>query len=126
MPLGRSGVIDQLARAGKIDIRPIAGKFGTITPQTDPPIPPKVANYNSKFYAEIFEVILRLKGNYLWPAMWNNAFKEDDPDNARLADEYGIVMGNPHQEPMLRARKEWDRRYRRTLGNWNYHKYPDV
>jgi Glycosyl hydrolase family 115 len=47
------------------------------------------ANFNSAFYARIFEVILRLKGNYLWPAMWNNAFAEDDPDNPRLADEYG-------------------------------------
>ena len=57
-----------------------------------------------------------MKGNYLWPAMWNNAFNEDDPDNARLADEYGIVMGTSHQEPMLRAQKEWDRRYQKTLG----------
>ena len=52
--------------------------------------------------------LLRLKGNYLWPAMWNNAFAEDDPENPRLADEYGIVMGTSHQEPMLRAQKEWD------------------
>jgi hypothetical protein len=42
-----------------------------------------VANFNSAFYARLFEVILRLKGNYLWPAMWNNAFAEDDPDNPR-------------------------------------------
>ncbi len=101
-------------------------KFGTIPPQADPPIPPDVANYNREFYARIFEVILRLKGNYLWPAMWNNAFNEDDPKNARLADEYGIVMGNSHQEPMLRAQKEWDRRYKKTLGSWNYYKHPDV
>ena len=66
------------------------------------------ANFNSAFYTKVFEVILRMKGNYLWPAMWNNAFAEDDPDNARLADEYGIVMGTSHQEPMLRAQKEWD------------------
>jgi hypothetical protein len=101
-------------------------KFGTIPPQADPPIPPGVANYNSEFYARIFEVILRLKGNYLWPAMWNNAFNEDDPRNPKLADEYGIVMGSSHQEPMLRAQKEWDRRYQKTLGSWNYYKYPDV
>ena len=67
-----------------------------------------------------------MKGNYLWPAMWNNAFNEDDPENPRLADEYGIVMGNSHQEPMLRAQKEWDRRYQKTLGSWNYYKNPDV
>ena len=55
------------------------------------------------------------KGNYLWPAMWNNAFNEDDPENPRLADEYGIVMGTSHQEPMLRAQKEWDRSLQQTL-----------
>jgi hypothetical protein len=75
-------------------------------------------DYNSKFYNKVFELLLRLKANYLWPAMWNNAFNEDDPNNPRLADEYGIVMGTSHQEPMLRAQKEWDRRYSRS---WNYY-----
>ena len=60
------------------------------------------------------------EGNYLWPAMWNNAFAEDDPDNPRLADEYGIVMGTSHQEPMLRAQKEWDWHLRQQHGNWNF------
>ena len=104
----------------------VAHTFGTIPPQNDPPIPPNVANYNSKFYEKVFELILRMKGNYLWPAMWNNAFNEDDPENPRLADEYGIVMGSSHQEPMLRAQKEWDRRYQKKLGSWNYYKHPDV
>ena len=85
-----------------------------------------MANYNRQFYTNLFELILRLKGNYLWPAMWNNAFNEDDPENSRFADEYGIVMGTSHQEPMLRAQKEWDRRYQKTLGSWNYAKNPDV
>jgi hypothetical protein len=79
-----------------------------------------VANFNSKFYSRVFELILRLKGNYLWPAMWNNAFAEDDPDNPRLADEYGIVMGTSHQEPMMRAQKEWDWHLRQQYGNWNF------
>ncbi len=104
----------------------VAEKFGMVPQSTNPPIPANVANYSSKFYSRIFEVILRLKGNYLWPAMWNNAFNEDDPENPRLADEYGIVMGTSHQEPMLRAQKEWDRRYKSTLGSWNYYKDPDV
>jgi hypothetical protein len=104
----------------------VAEKFGTIPPRRDPPIPPGVVNYGSGFYTKLFELILRLKGNYLWPAMWNNAFNEDDPDNARLADEYGVVMGTSHQEPMLRAQKEWDRRYLATLGTWNYAKDPNV
>jgi hypothetical protein len=85
-----------------------------------------VANFNSAFYGRMFEVILRLKGNYLWPAMWNNAFAEDDPDNPRLADYYGVVMGSSHQEPMLRAQKEWDWHYRPTHNRWNYAIHPDV
>jgi hypothetical protein len=104
----------------------IVSKYGTITQQQYPPVPHGVANYGREFYTKLFELILRLKGNYLWPAMWNNAFNEDDPENPKLADEYGIVMGNSHQEPMLRAQKEWDRRYQRTLGSWNYAKNPDV
>jgi endo-1,4-beta-D-glucanase Y len=78
----------------------------------------KFGDYNSKFYTKVFELLLRLKANYLWPAMWSNAFNEDDPNNPRLADEYGIVMGNSHQEPMLRAQKEWDRRYSKK---WDYY-----
>jgi hypothetical protein len=104
----------------------ITEKFGTVATHTNPPVPPGVANYNRQFYTNLFELILRLKGNYLWPAMWNNAFNEDDTNNPVLADEYGIVMGNSHQEPMLRAQKEWDRRYQKTLGSWNYANHPDV
>ncbi len=98
----------------------ITEKFGTVPTGTNPPIPPGVANYSRQFYTNIFELILRLKGNYLWPAMWNNAFNEDDTNNPVLADEYGIVMGSSHQEPMLRAQKEWDRRLGKKYGNWNY------
>lgn len=72
---------------------------------------------NHEVYAKVFELILRMKGNYLWPAMWGNAFADDDSLNARLADEYGIVMGTSHHEPMTRAQQEW-----RHYGNgpWNY------
>lgn len=83
---------------------------------------PGVANYGRGFYTNIFELMLRLRANYLWPAMWNNAFNEDDPENPRLADEYGIVMGTSHQEPMLRAQKEWDRKLSQPYGNWDYNK----
>ena len=85
-----------------------------------------IASFNHLFYAKLFEVLLRLKANYLWPAMWNNAFAEDDPDNTRLADEYGIVMGSSHQEPMMRAQKEWDWHLRGQYGNWNYSTQADV
>jgi hypothetical protein len=104
----------------------IRGKFGDVPTSDNPPMPGGVANYGREFYTRLFELMLRLKGNYLWPAMWNNAFNEDDPENPRLADEYGIVMGNSHQEPMLRAQKEWDRRYQKSIGSWNYAKNPDI
>jgi hypothetical protein len=95
-------------------------KFGTVPGMSG------VANYGRGFYTNLFELILRLRGNYLWPAMWNNAFNEDDTNNPRLADEYGIVMGTSHQEPMIRAQKEWDRKYSREYGSWNYARIPDV
>jgi hypothetical protein len=72
---------------------------------------------NHRFYEKVFQLILRLRGNYLWPAMWNNAFNEDDTLDAPLADEYGIVMGTSHHEPMLRAQQEWKRH---GTGAWNY------
>lgn len=73
--------------------------------------------YNHKFYEKVFELILRLKGNFLWPAMWNNAFYDDDPLNGPLADEYGIVMSTSHHEPMALAQKDW---HRKGKGAWNY------
>jgi beta-xylosidase len=77
----------------------------------------KFGGVNHRVYERIFELILRLRGNYLWPAMWGNAFADDDSLNATLADEYGIVMGTSHHEPMTRAQQEW-RRYGK--GPWNY------
>src|SRR5699024_14646 len=75
----------------------------------------------SKMYAHVFELILRLRGNYLWPAMWGKAFNEDDPGNPKLADKYGIVMGTSHHEPMMRAQAEWTA-HSEEYGNgeWNY------
>ena len=67
----------------------------------------KFGGMNHEFYTKVFELLLRLKANFLWPAMWNNAFAADDPLNPKLADEYGIVMGTSHEEPMMRAEKEW-------------------
>jgi hypothetical protein len=77
----------------------------------------KYGGYNHKFYEKVFELLLRLKANYLWPAMWGSAFNEDDPLNPKLADEYGIVMGTSHHEPMLRAQQEWKRH---GTGAWDY------
>lgn len=74
--------------------------------------------FNHQFYEKVFELILRNKGNYLWPAMWRpSAFADDDPENPRLAHEYGIVMSTSHHEPMMRAHDEWSRY---GEGSWNY------
>jgi hypothetical protein len=81
----------------------------------------KFGGFNSKFYEHIFELILRLKGNYLWPAMWDNSFNTDDTLNPKLADEYGIVMGTSHHEPMMRAWKEWEWAGN-GRGSWDYSK----
>ncbi len=77
----------------------------------------KFGDFNHQFYERVFELVLRLKGNYLWPAMWGNAFNDDDKSNPVLADEYGVVMGTSHHEPMLRAQQEW-KRY--GSGAWDY------
>jgi hypothetical protein len=78
---------------------------------------------NSKAYAHVFDLLLRLKGNYLWPAMWApKAFNDDDPNNKVLADRLGVVMGTSHHEPMTRAQDEWHRNVGAgvTGGKWDY------
>jgi Glycosyl hydrolase family 115/Gylcosyl hydrolase family 115 C-terminal domain len=77
----------------------------------------KFGGVNHLVYEKVFELLLRLKANYLWPAMWGNAFNDDDTLNPVLANKYGIVMGTTHHEPMLRAQQEW-KRYGK--GQWNY------
>lgn len=69
----------------------------------------------SRFYAHVFELILRLKGNYLWPAMWSNMFYVDDTNNGPLADYYGVVMGTSHTgmmvgTPYLKAHADYEKR----------------
>ncbi|OLY93492.1 Glycosyl hydrolase family 115 [Cnuella takakiae] len=77
----------------------------------------KFGGFNHQFYEKVFELILRLKGNYLWPAMWGSAFYDDDKSNINSADTFGIVIGTSHHEPLMRAHDEW-RRY--GTGKWNY------
>ncbi|HVX26925.1 MAG TPA: glycosyl hydrolase 115 family protein [Parafilimonas sp.] len=77
----------------------------------------KFGGVNHLMYEHMFELLLRLKANYLWPAMWGNAFNDDDTLNPILANKWGIVMGTSHHEPMLRAQQEW-KRYGK--GQWNY------
>jgi hypothetical protein len=109
-------------KAGKYVEGPPAVKYRGIFLNDEAPalsgwVKEKYGNLNHQFYEKVFELLLRLKANYLWPAMWDNAFDADDPLNPKLADEYGIVMGTSHHEPMMRAWKEW--RVHGT-GAWDY------
>ena len=72
-----------------------------------------------RFYAQVCELILRLKGNFLWPAMWGWAFYADDSLNSKTADEMGVIIGTSHHEPMARNHQEWARK-RNEYGAWNY------
>ncbi|MDR2575462.1 MAG: glycosyl hydrolase 115 family protein [Treponema sp.] len=86
--------------------------------------------FTAEMYDHVFELLLRLKGNYLWPAMWTSSFPLDGPGslNEELADIYGVVMGASHHEPCLRASEEWDkvRGKDSVYGNdWNYYKNKD-
>jgi hypothetical protein len=73
--------------------------------------------FNADFYSHVFELLLRLRANYLWPAEWSNIFALDDPRNSPTADEYGIVMGTSHTEPMMR----WTMEQQIFLdGAWNW------
>ena len=72
-----------------------------------------------RFYARVFELILRLRGNFMWPAMWGWAFYADDPLNSQTANEMGVIMGTSHHEPMARNHQEWVR-YNGSKGEWDY------
>jgi len=80
----------------------------------------KFGGFNNKFYVHVFELLLRLKANHLWPGMWGKYFG-DDPMNPKLADEYGIVMGSAHCEPLLfnndPGAGKWNSE---KMGKWNY------
>lgn len=77
-------------------------------------------NYGDhRFYARVFELILRLRGNFMWPAMWGWSFYADDPLNSKTADDMGIIMGTSHHEPMARNHQEWARK-RKEYGVWDY------
>ena len=82
--------------------------------------------FTAEMYEGVFELLLRMKGNYLWPAMWSSCFAEDGPGlaSAELADELGVVMGLSHHEPCLRHGEE----YKHVRGKdsiygdaWNFH-----
>ncbi|WP_078556322.1 glycosyl hydrolase 115 family protein [Bacillus alkalicellulosilyticus] len=76
--------------------------FGTWTNE-------RFGGFNAEMYDHVFQLLLRLKGNYMWPAMWSAQFSEEGPGlaSAELADEYGVVMGASHHEPCLRNGEEY-------------------
>lgn len=82
--------------------------------------------FTAEMYDHVFELLLRLKGNYLWPAMWSSCFSLDGPGllSYELASEYGIFIGNSHHEPCLRAGEEYSKvRGKGSIYGdaWNYH-----
>lgn len=84
------------------------------------PISPYGTPFGAEFYAQVFELLLRSKANYLWPAMWDGMFNVDDLRNQPLADEYGIVMGTSHTEPMVRATQEWSKVAKGSESGWSW------
>jgi hypothetical protein len=80
---------------------------------------PSLHNIGPHTYARIFELLLRLHANSLWPAMHPGTLAFNAvPENAKLADRWGIVMGSSHSEALLRNNVgEWSER---TDGPWNY------
>lgn len=88
-------------------------------------------DFNVKFYDKVFDLLLRLKGNYFWPAMWSASLsldgsKEDPLANVRLATDLGITIGNSHHEPLMRSSEEWDKVKTDTNNvgygkDWNYY-----
>ncbi|KAJ1323846.1 glycosyl hydrolase 115 family protein [Microdochium nivale] len=73
--------------------------------------------FNSDFYKLVLELCLRLKGNYLWPAMWGKSFYVDDAKNGQLAHDYGVIMGTSHHEPMARSETE---QKNNVQGGWDW------
>jgi hypothetical protein len=80
---------------------------------------PEVHNLGPHTYARVFELLLRLRANTLWPAMHPGTLAFNAlPENAKLADQWGIVMGSSHSEALLRNNVgEWDEK---RDGPWNY------
>lgn len=85
----------------------------------------RFGGFTADMYEQVFELLLRLKGNYLWPAMWSSRFSVDGPGlaSAALADEMGVIMGMSHHEPCLRHGEEY--RYLRGKDSvygdaWNF------
>lgn len=81
----------------------------------------KMNSFNHLYYEKLFDLLLRLKGNFIWPAMWDLAFYADDPENSKLAQKMGVIIGTSHHEPMGRNHQEWIRNHGQYgNGDWDY------
>jgi hypothetical protein len=100
-------------------LRPWAAK------KMDPAVDNGKGNIGPHTYERIFELLLRLHANSLWPAMHPGSLAFNAvPENARLADKWGIVMGSSHSEALLRNNVgEWNEK---TDGPWNYQTNADA
>ncbi|MRT93204.1 glycosyl hydrolase 115 family protein [Ancylomarina sp. 16SWW S1-10-2] len=80
---------------------------------------PETGDIGPKTYAKVFELLLRLRANTIWPAM-HSCTKSfySYPKNKQVANDYAIVVGTSHCEPMLcNINAEWDSN---TMGEWRY------
>ena len=73
--------------------------------------------FRSEFYKLVFELCLRLRSNYVWPAMWGSSFYVDDEKNGQIADDHGIIIGTSHHEPMARSETE---QHKYVVGDWDW------
>lgn len=87
-------------------------------------------DFNEFFYEKVFDLLLRLKGNYFWPAMWSASLPLDGSEDPlaiiKLATDLGITIGQSHHEPLMRASEEWDKVKTDTNNvgygkDWNYY-----
>ncbi|KAL4911416.1 hypothetical protein BDW74DRAFT_184768 [Aspergillus multicolor] len=83
--------------------------------------------FDADFYRHVFDLLIRLKANFMWPAMWGSwipkpgrSFFTDDPRNQQLADDWGIVVSTSHAEPMQRSSNEWKLVSDELGGDWNW------
>jgi len=122
VPVKKSAELHVAATAAIVDDGPTVQYRGIFLNDEAPALTgwvhEKFGAFDHTFYPHVFELLLRLRANYLWPAMWlPRAFADDDPLNPELANEYGIVMGTSHHEPLMRAHAEWEKY---GEGPWDY------
>ncbi|MGN6373971.1 MAG: glycosyl hydrolase 115 family protein [Sphingomonas sp.] len=107
--------------AGRVADHPVVKYRGIFLNDEDPALggwaKTRFGGVNAQFYARLFPLMLRLKANFLWPAMWGKSLWDDDPLSAKIAKRDGVILGTSHHEPMGRAQIEW---HRYGKGPWDY------